>query len=143
MLDIVWEGSNSTNCDGNVLDFSLLSFLASSDVKTIPGKKLSIKQLLFNNYESQANSLNFWFQYKFRRESVEYIYYRELFCACGIAFAFQWINFQYLHLFAKSGYTNLTPVTAQEAYLNNKIDDYKNINFMGTIFAATMIYSVI
>ena len=88
VLDLVWEGTQSTECDGNIYDFSLLTYLASSNVKAIPGKKLSIKQLLFNNYTSQIDNLNFWFQYKFRHESIRYIYYKELLFAAGIAFAF-------------------------------------------------------
>jgi hypothetical protein len=143
VLDIVWEGINSTDCDGNLVDFSLLTFLAGSSVKTIPGKRISIKQLLFNSYVSQSNELNFWFQYKYRHESVQYIFYKELFFAAGIAFAFQYINFRYLDLFSKEGYSSLATEALQKAYLEDQISTYNGFNFVGTIFAASMLYSVI
>ena len=144
VLDLVWEGTQSTECDGNIYDFSLLTYLVSSNVKSIPGKKLSIKQLLFNNYTTQIDNLNFWFQYKFRHESIQYIYYKELLFAAGIAFAFQYINFRYLDLFSRNDYrAHSNDEDAQKAFLQDRINTYNGFNFVGTIFAATMLYSVL
>ena len=144
VLDLVWEGTQSTECDGNIYDFSLLTYLVSSNVKSIPGKKLSIKQLLFNNYTTQIDNLNFWFQYKFRHESIQYIYYKELLFAAGIAFAFQYINFRYLDLFSRKDYeAHSSETDARKTFLQDRINTYNGFNFVGTIFAATMLYSVL
>lgn len=79
LLDAVWEGVHANDCDGNFEDFSLLTFLARSTVNHIPGKKLSLRQLLTNDFVTNIKDLKFWFQYKYRRESVAYIFGKELF----------------------------------------------------------------
>ena len=37
LLDSLWEGKYSYDCDGNITDYSLLTFLASDSVKKLPG----------------------------------------------------------------------------------------------------------
>lgn len=38
LLDSVWEGMHMADWDGSLYDFSLLTYLAASDVIYIPGK---------------------------------------------------------------------------------------------------------
>jgi hypothetical protein len=40
LLDELWVGKNSYECDGRVTDFSMLTFLASAPIKKLPGKKI-------------------------------------------------------------------------------------------------------
>jgi len=40
LLDELWVGKDSYECDGRDTDFSMLSFLASAKIKSLPGKKI-------------------------------------------------------------------------------------------------------
>jgi hypothetical protein len=40
VLDELWVGKDSYECDGRDTDFSMLSFLASAKIKSLPGKKI-------------------------------------------------------------------------------------------------------
>jgi len=41
-LDSLWVGNDTYKCDGRVTDFSMLSFLLTSSIKNLPGKKLTL-----------------------------------------------------------------------------------------------------
>jgi len=74
---------------------------------------------------------------------VEYIFWKELFCALGIVVAFQFINFSYLDLFRRDGFDHLSSENAKVKYLKHQISIYNGFNFIGSLFAAAMFYSVI
>lgn len=38
LLQEIWEGKNSYECDGQITDFSVINYLASSNIKKIEGK---------------------------------------------------------------------------------------------------------
>lgn len=61
LLDELWVGKDSYECDGRVTDFSLLSFLASAQIKSLPGKKIELESLLGNNFKVFIEEENFWF----------------------------------------------------------------------------------
>jgi hypothetical protein len=78
LLDSIWEGVHTSECDGSLDDFSMLTYLAASNVIGIPGRKLSVKEMLTNHFVAQVNGSKFWFQYKFRHISVSYGYIKDL-----------------------------------------------------------------
>jgi hypothetical protein len=78
LLDCIWEGEGTNECDGSLYDFSLITYLAGSDVVYIPGKPFSFKEVLTNNFQAETKDKGFWFQYKFRHKSVAYSYLKEL-----------------------------------------------------------------
>lgn len=55
LLDELWVGKNSYECDGRVTDFSMLTFLSSAPIKKLPGKKIEPKALLSNNFKASIN----------------------------------------------------------------------------------------
>jgi hypothetical protein len=77
LLDSIWEGLHASDCDGHLDDFSLLTFLAKGTMKHIPGKKPTLKELLTNNFMINIEDIKFWFQYKYRHESVAYTFLKE------------------------------------------------------------------
>lgn len=101
-----------------------------------------MKALLTNHFVAQISGTKFWFQYKFRHISVAYSFMKDLFFALGILICFQYINFQYLELFRQSNFSSLTG-TAKTEKAQENIDTYTGFNFIGTIFAGTMLYSLI
>lgn len=78
LLDSIWEGVHTNECDGSLDDFSMLTYLAASDVVEIPGRKLSVKELLTNHFVAQISGTKFWFQYKFRHISVAYGFLKDI-----------------------------------------------------------------
>ena len=143
LLDSIWDGANGSDCDGNLIDFSLLTYLAKSDVIYIPGKSISVKEIMTNNYVSDINNLKFWFQYKFRHDSISYAYLKEIVWSILLVVIFQYINFKYLDLFSTSQYANLSTVALQKAKVTENISTYNGINFIGMIFTSTMLLLVI
>jgi len=61
LLDELWVGKNSYECDGRITDYSLLTFLVSAPIKKLPGKELELKSLLSNNFKVSINEENFSF----------------------------------------------------------------------------------
>lgn len=46
LLQEVWEGKNTYECDGSIADFSLITYLATNTVKKIPGKLFTFNELV-------------------------------------------------------------------------------------------------
>ena len=59
LLDELWVGKLTYECDGKTEDFSMLSFLARAPVKKLPGQEIEAKQLLSNNFKVQIVEENF------------------------------------------------------------------------------------
>jgi hypothetical protein len=74
LLEEIWVGKNTYECDGRITDFSLLTFLANAPIKKLKGKKISPSELLNNNFKVSINEEKFWYQYKFRHTSIAYIF---------------------------------------------------------------------
>lgn len=50
LLDRLWIGKTSYQCDGRITDFSKLTFLATSPIKMLEGTKVEFEALLGNNF---------------------------------------------------------------------------------------------
>ena len=61
LLDEIWEGEETYDCDGRVTDFSLLTYLASAPIKKLPGKSISVSELLSNNFTANVTTEKFWY----------------------------------------------------------------------------------
>lgn len=99
LLEELWVGKNSYECDGRITDFSFLTFLANAPIRKLPGAKISPSEILNSNFKVSINNEKFWYQYKFRHTSISYIFTKDLLCSIFIVGVFQYINFMYLDLF--------------------------------------------
>lgn len=61
LLDEIWVGKNTYECDGRITDFSMLTFLASAPIKRLKGKKISPLEHLNNNFKVSINEEKFWY----------------------------------------------------------------------------------
>lgn len=61
LLEEIWVGKNTYECDGRITDFSLLTFLAKAPIKKLKGKKISPSELLSNNFKVSINEEKFWY----------------------------------------------------------------------------------
>lgn len=50
LIEEIWEGKETFECDGNTSDFSMLHYLLITPAKKIPGKKIKPKKLFDNNF---------------------------------------------------------------------------------------------
>lgn len=143
LLDSIWDGIYAADCDGDMNDFSSMLYLLQSSAHYIPGRDMSLKDLLTNQFKVQTESFKYWFQYRFRKESVSYIFIKDLFFAAVLTFIFQYINFQFLSLFRKNQFEDLPTREEQLAKVEENIEIYSRYNLLGSFFALTLIYSVI
>ena len=61
LLEEIWVGKSTYECDGRITDFSMLTFLANAPIKKLPGKKINPKELLSNNFKVSINEEKFWY----------------------------------------------------------------------------------
>ena len=84
----------------------------------------------------------FWYQYKFRSQSISYFFKKDFLSAFGMVILFQYINFIYLQLFKQVEFEGFTS-EAMLVLAADKINDYNKINFIGTIFSGTLVLHLI
>ena len=61
LLDEIWEGEETYDCDGRITDYSLLTYLASAPIKKIPGKLVKVSGILNNNFTANVSTEKFWY----------------------------------------------------------------------------------
>lgn len=84
----------------------------------------------------------YWYQYKFRHYSIAYIFIKDFISATFMVVLFQYINFTYLQLFKQKDLENFT-YNAKWVLLQSKIEEYNQVNYLGTIFSATLVIHLI
>lgn len=115
--------------------------MLKSKSKKIEGRKIGIRDLMTNKFKINIERVKFWFQYTFRSESIEYLFYKDFICATMVVIIFQFINFQYLELFRQRVYRDLESEQAKEDKVNENLEVYNGYNFIGTIIAFSLCYS--
>jgi hypothetical protein len=110
-----------------------MTFLLKSRTSHIKGREVKIRDLLVNGFNINIKELRFWFQYTFRRESIEYAFYKDFICATILVIIFQYINFQYLELFRERVWRDLDSKEAKIAKIEDNLNTYNGYNFIGTI----------
>ena len=141
LLDTLWQGLYTTECDGRLADFSTMNYLLNSKTMKVEGRKISPKDLLTNQFTINISRVKFWFQYVFRNESIDYIFKKDFLSATFIVIVFQYINFQYLELFRERVYRDLPSEQAKINKINRNLEIYANYNIFGTICAFSLLYS--
>ncbi len=103
ILEEIWQGKNTFECDGEIADLSLMTHLLKAPIRRLKNTRVNFKDLIFVGFNySHFRNQKYWFQYKFRTSSIAYIYKKDLFGAIGMVGIFQYINFTYLALFKQA-----------------------------------------
>jgi hypothetical protein len=111
ILEEIWQGKNTFECDGEIRDLSLLTHIMSVPIKRLKNVRVNFSQLIFNGFSYSAFRLqNYWFQYKFRTSSIAFIFKKDFGSAIGMVAVFQLINFTYLDLFKDKRYVGFAPL---------------------------------
>jgi hypothetical protein len=66
VLEDLWEGIHTRECDGTLGDFSMLTYLTGSTVRRLPGGHVKASELITNNFVVNIKEEKFWYQFKFR-----------------------------------------------------------------------------
>ena len=61
LLEDLWEGVHTRECDGTLSDFSMLTYLGSAEVRKLPGKHIKISELFTNNFVVNIKEEKFWY----------------------------------------------------------------------------------
>ena len=112
LLDQLWKGKESSNCNGKTINFSLLTHMSQSSVRRLVGQSISQDQVLerdfVNNIDKSIESEDFSFQYSFRKSSIAQIFNKELISTVIFLFCLIYINIEYSLVF---DYNNFNPFT--------------------------------
>ena len=101
LLDELWVGKSSYECDGRLTDFSMLSYLWSAPIKKLHGQTIEFKSLLDNNFVADYGpKLKFSYQYKFRKDSIAFIFQKECISTAIVGILLIFLNMKYLTLFS-------------------------------------------
>ena len=124
----MWVGKSSYDCDGRVTDYSMLSYLWGAPIKKLPGQTIEPKSLLDNNFVADYGpKLKFNYQYRFRKDSIAFIFKKEWISTAMIAILLIVINSKYLTLFSVP--KNFDTFNSNIKYLGA---EYKNPDESGT-----------
>jgi len=61
LLEEIWVGKNTYECDGNIADFSIINYLANSKIQKVKGKKMSVGELVNRNFKVSIDDQKYWF----------------------------------------------------------------------------------
>jgi hypothetical protein len=61
LLEDLWEGVNTRECDGTLNNFSMLTYLSGSTVRRLPGGHVKASELITNNFKVEIKDEKFWY----------------------------------------------------------------------------------
>jgi hypothetical protein len=61
LLQEIWEGKNTYECDGQLSNFSLVNHLATYKMEKIKGKKYGFKEIVTQNFSMGMEDQKFWY----------------------------------------------------------------------------------
>jgi hypothetical protein len=70
LLHEIWQGEGVRQCDGDIGDISILTYLVKQRIRRIKGMKVSPKQIIGLNFSPKIQTEKYWYQYKFRHSSI-------------------------------------------------------------------------
>ena len=133
----IYQGKETTRCDGNIKGYSSIYHVITSRPKKISDVRIKWFPF-FKNYFEPNYEFDYNFQYRYRSHSINYIFMKEFLCALGLLIIFQYINYQYLSLFNIDEMSDLTE-DQQREQLKENISTYRNYNLLAFIFSFSLI----
>ena len=132
----IYQGKETTKCDGNIKGYSSIYHVITSRPKRVPVQKFTLLKFLKNSFEPNFD-FDYSFQYRYRSHSINFIFIKEFICALFILCIFQFINYEYLDLF------NTDELNGTEAENRQKIEDnidtYRGYNIVAFLFSFSLL----
>lgn len=137
----IYQGKETTRCDGNIKGYSSIYHVITTKQKKVSSDKFSWFNFFRNYFEPNYN-FDYNFQYRYREHSINFIFWKEFLCALSILIIFQYINYQYLNLFNIDEMSDLTEAE-KRVKLEKNIDTYRNYNILAFLFSFSLIAQVV
>jgi len=99
LLDKLWQGKLTYQCDGRLSDYSKLTVMATDPVRKLPGQKIEFKKILSSTFERNVEKESYAVQFKFRKSSIAVIFQKNFLSSIIIVLIFTYINIKYQELF--------------------------------------------
>ena len=61
LIEEIWVGKKTYECDGKLTDFSLLSYIANYKIRKLPGKKVNPLDLLSLSFKPNIKDESYWY----------------------------------------------------------------------------------
>lgn len=133
----IYQGKETAKCDGSIKGYSSMFHVITTNPKVLSGDKFNWYKFAKNYFEPNYE-FDYNFQYRYRIQSINYIFWKEFFCALCILVIFQYINYEYLSLFDVSSLENME-YNDKILKLQENIDTYKNYNLIAFLFSFSLI----
>ena len=89
LLDELWGGTASYNCDGKMQNWSMLSFILGAPLKNLPGQEMKMTDLLTAGFKKNLDpQITFEVQFNCRKTSIEGIFSKNFVSATICLFIF-------------------------------------------------------
>jgi hypothetical protein len=66
LIDKIWDGRDSDLLDGKTSHFSKTKYLLYHEIKSLKGVRVTINDIIGDNFKPNIEDYNFIYQYKFR-----------------------------------------------------------------------------
>jgi hypothetical protein len=143
LLMMIWRGKEAARSDGDIFGYSHFTHIILTHAKKT--KNASLMQLVTNHFDPNYN-VNYGFQYRFRLKSINFYFFKEIFCALLMLIIFQYINYRYLVLFSKEFiYSEAEDETSNASLLesvHNSVREYADWNFSIVFFSSSLLFQL-
>lgn len=92
IIGMLWDGIESTKCDGNIYGYSSLLHILTT-ATTILQSDDTFMQKITNFFEANYEHVDYNIQYRFRSKSIAFFFYKEVILAFAMVVIFQYINY--------------------------------------------------
>ena len=81
VMMMIWQGKEAALCDGDIFGYSNIVHIIWSRPRRIMERNNHSFMQIITNFFTMNTNLNYAFQYRFRIESIQFYFYKELLCA--------------------------------------------------------------
>jgi len=133
----IYQGKETTRCDGNIKGFSSIYHVITSKPKKLGANDKSYFKFLTNHFEANYD-FDYSYQYRYRAHSINFIFMKEFVCALAILIIFQYVSYKYLNLFNIDSMSSLSD-TEKKLKITENLATYKNYNLLAFLFSFSLV----
>lgn len=141
LLDSLWQGELTNQCDGRISDYSKLTHMATTEITKLKGQKISFKTVLSWNFKYDITKESHTVQYLFRKSSIAIIFQKNFYSAIIIVVIFTMINIRYQELFTANLTVKMTEEEKIKKYAES-LQEFNNYTMVGQITSFSCMMSV-